>query len=254
VLELHRLLNEKLVPHPGLEEWCDFFGLDTEDAVIQFQTQKGLEPDGIVGRRTWEALRQPDPAKGKPDAGPSINYARTGMVPIAPNGERVLREILTAAGEKSCTVTSTLRTAEEQARIMYDNIKQHGTESQYKLYGSGGDRIVKVFDDNQDKSREDVIKLMHAEIERTQWGASTGHRAHGKDRDTFDVAPSSIKDDRAFHRAIKAHREVGTYHRAKVVGGSDPAFHLEIFFDSQTRRTGQKQQKKTASKSKKKKK
>ncbi len=33
-----------------------FFGTMTKVAVIQFQTNKGLSPDGIVGFKTWHAL------------------------------------------------------------------------------------------------------------------------------------------------------------------------------------------------------
>ena len=33
------------------------FGKDTENAVIKFQQQNGLLPDGVVGIKTWSALR-----------------------------------------------------------------------------------------------------------------------------------------------------------------------------------------------------
>ena len=33
------------------------FGTGTQNAVISFQRQNGLVPDGIVGRRTWNALK-----------------------------------------------------------------------------------------------------------------------------------------------------------------------------------------------------
>eukprot|EP00833_Pecoramyces_ruminatium_P007862 jgi/Orpsp1_1/1181894/evm.model.c7180000079044.1 len=35
------------------------FGPDTEKAVIAFQKKKGLDPDGIVGKKTWAALTGP---------------------------------------------------------------------------------------------------------------------------------------------------------------------------------------------------
>lgn len=238
VKELHRLLNAKLFPHPNLDETSDLFDIDTEDAVILYQGQHNLEPDGIVGRNTWKSLGEPLPIPREKGATPAIKYARADMVKLSANGERVLQEILDAAGVKSCLITSTLRTAAEQARIMYDNIKQHGKASQYKLYGTGGDRIVKVYDDNEDKSRDVVIGLMRDKIEETKWGANAGHRTHGRGQDTFDVAPSSIEAayHRKFHDAIRAHPEVFKYHEAKVVGGSDPAFHIEVKHDSLVRK------------------
>ena len=50
------------------------FGHDTEDAVKQFQTQRGLEGDGIVGPLTWAALlgtEPPDPDLVFPTTFPS---------------------------------------------------------------------------------------------------------------------------------------------------------------------------------------
>lgn len=40
-----------------------YFGSMTEQAVLAYQTAQGLEPDGIVGRKTWAALT----GEGEPD-------------------------------------------------------------------------------------------------------------------------------------------------------------------------------------------
>ena len=32
------------------------FGTKTKNAVVAFQTDAGLDPDGVVGRKTWAAL------------------------------------------------------------------------------------------------------------------------------------------------------------------------------------------------------
>lgn len=41
------------------------FGLVTERAVKSFQKNKGLKPDGIVGKKTWAALENTSPKKYK---------------------------------------------------------------------------------------------------------------------------------------------------------------------------------------------
>lgn len=54
VTELQRLLNAK-----GVKVSVDgIFGANTQKAVIQFQRSNGLTADGIVGAKTWAALRK----------------------------------------------------------------------------------------------------------------------------------------------------------------------------------------------------
>lgn len=53
VLYLQQLLLSYLYPITNLD---GIFGAETERAVIAFQTENGLTPDGIVGANTWRAL------------------------------------------------------------------------------------------------------------------------------------------------------------------------------------------------------
>lgn len=39
------------------------FGTRTKNAVVRFQTSNGLDPDGIVGHKTWAALDNAQPAE-----------------------------------------------------------------------------------------------------------------------------------------------------------------------------------------------
>ncbi len=55
VEDLQRTLNARLNPSPKLTVDGEF-GLDTEQAVKEFQTKKNLTADGIVGEDTWKAL------------------------------------------------------------------------------------------------------------------------------------------------------------------------------------------------------
>lgn len=55
VRTLQTLLNAHLVGLPAVADDGDF-GRQTETAVREFQGWKGLEPDGVVGRSTWDAL------------------------------------------------------------------------------------------------------------------------------------------------------------------------------------------------------
>lgn len=57
VKRLQLLLNQNLKPSPKLNlDGC--FGSGTHAAVINYQKQKGLSTDGIVGQQTWMNLQQ----------------------------------------------------------------------------------------------------------------------------------------------------------------------------------------------------
>ncbi|MDJ0773695.1 MAG: peptidoglycan-binding protein [Mastigocoleus sp. MO_167.B18] len=49
-----------------------YFGPITKNAVINFQKSQGLKPDGIVGVKTWNALRNPKTNTGQGDKYPVI--------------------------------------------------------------------------------------------------------------------------------------------------------------------------------------
>ncbi len=54
VRELQNLLNGKGFPVGAVD---GVFGAKTKKAVMAFQRAQGLDPDGVVGPKTWAALR-----------------------------------------------------------------------------------------------------------------------------------------------------------------------------------------------------
>jgi serine-type D-Ala-D-Ala carboxypeptidase (penicillin-binding protein 5/6) len=74
VTALQRTLNARITPPPGIGTDGDF-GPETEGAVKRFQTQKGLEPTGIVDSATWKAL------------GPLIMEEEPALEPAVVNAE-----------------------------------------------------------------------------------------------------------------------------------------------------------------------
>lgn len=142
----------------------------------------------------------------------------------------VLREIMVKAQVPHCVITSTIRTAADQARIMYNNCLVHGVAAQKRLYAAAGDEVVQVFADRRNLGRAEVQNLMRAKIIQLH---AQGRRVSrhiempGDKWWVIDIAPSSIADDKeaAFVAAAKAHPRV-----VKILtpDNSDPAFHLEI--------------------------
>ena len=55
IVEFLQNILQKLGLYSG--EIDGIFGTETQNAVIAFQRQNGLTPDGIVGMRTWNALK-----------------------------------------------------------------------------------------------------------------------------------------------------------------------------------------------------
>ena len=74
----------------------------------------------------------------------------------------IIRLAFSRAGAKHAVITSTLRTPDEQARVMYRNAKQD-LDSQFKLYGRAGDKVLTVYKENY--SATNVIDLMAKKIE-----------------------------------------------------------------------------------------
>jgi hypothetical protein len=147
----------------------------------------------------------------------------TGRALPAP-AQKVLREILAAAGLTTAEVTSVTRTPAEQARVMYENCKALGVDHNLTLYGPAGDRVVQVFADNQAKPRDAVIALMLAKI--LEVGPTNVSMHISETHFVFDVAPSSIPvaSRPAFVAAIHAHPAVSKL----IAPPTDPAYHIEI--------------------------
>jgi len=71
----------------------------------------------------------------------------------------VIKIALKQCGMTHAVITSTIRDIDEQLRIMYANAKKN-IQSQYDLYGSGGEAVLDVFVANKTKPKDEVIKLM----------------------------------------------------------------------------------------------
>jgi peptidoglycan hydrolase-like protein with peptidoglycan-binding domain len=72
---LQFLLNSQL----GLSlEMDGDFGSGTEQAVVRFQKEKGLQVDKVVGNQTWAALRQGQPEKPSTDGRKPHTFEETG--------------------------------------------------------------------------------------------------------------------------------------------------------------------------------
>jgi hypothetical protein len=145
-------------------------------------------------------------------------------VPIPDPAAAILKGILRIAGIAGATVTSGYRTPAEQARVMYENCVSKGGAYNHALYCAAGDHVVDVFEANRDRPRATVIQLMTEKI--LSIGPSNVSMHMSDTHYTFDVAPSSIPEDKhtAFVAAVLGNKAVSKL----LQPPKDPAYHLEI--------------------------
>lgn len=138
--------------------------------VFQRRVVKLLRPDGRVdpGGRTLQILNRHSIKPTVPAIGTvRVTYSKSLSVPkqiVSDYAKNVIKLALKKAGMSQAVITSTIRTPEEQAGIMYRNVKKN-LNSQFKLYGATGDEVLKVYKANSTQPEADVIKLMKEKIE-----------------------------------------------------------------------------------------
>jgi hypothetical protein len=146
---------------------------------------------------------------------------------VTPYSKQVLEDILRFAGLKQAVISSTSRNSADQARVMFNNLELYGVEAQKKLYGPAGDKVIDVYAKSKAAGKKpDQIKLdMEAKIKDLGPTNVSKHASDPKILNVFDVAPSSIKNRRAFEQAVKEDKRVA---RFLTPAQSDPGYHLEI--------------------------
>ena len=143
----------------------------------------------------------------------------------------VVNDAMVAIEDTEVDVSSGYRSPEKQAEVMYDNIESNGTESQYKLYGKSGDKIIDKYvslkskgDANNVYSKEATVEGMVSEINKVGPGKVSAHSNDPKSYNVFDIAPSSVSNIKSFQKALGGDKRV-----TKLIKyPKDPAIHVEI--------------------------
>lgn len=175
----------------------------------------------------------------KPAAAPAANAAIATAMPkikfaksqdaasVSQYSLDVLGGVLKAAGIFSVTITSTQRTAKDQARVMYQNLVTHGVASQLALYGPNGDKVVNLYAKLKNEgANETKIK---AEMEKliTSIGPDkvSKHCADPKKLNVLDIDPAAIAPkSQAFIQAVSKETRISKL----LLPPNDPAYHVEI--------------------------
>jgi hypothetical protein len=138
----------------------------------------------------------------------------------------VLNEIANRAGITSITITSTIRTPHDQARIMYGNIEKYGVAKQKKLYADAGDKVIDAYSSAKlrNLTSDEIIAIMEAKILAIGPGKISKHTADPNVLNVVDISAGSVLHPAAFINAVNTSTGVSKF----LQPPTDPAYHLEI--------------------------
>ena len=141
-------IQELLVKNGENVEVDGKIGQQTIGAIVSVQTRIGMKsPDGLIspGKMTFNALvagTVPPPFKpsGKYFSHPNASQVRlvygNNAIKLNNEAEHLLKSILAASGNRTATVTSSLRTYYHQARVM---IQYYSIPQMARLYSGGAE-------------------------------------------------------------------------------------------------------------------
>ncbi|MBT9368803.1 peptidoglycan-binding domain-containing protein [Rhizobium sp. CSW-27] len=178
-------------------------GPATFNAIYEFQRQvvQLLLPDGRMspGGMTFEKLNEMAKLHPAHSISEVVSYKST--VPpnrrlVSPYSIAVVAWAVRKAGMNGAVITDTFRTADEQARLMYENARKD-LRAQYALYGKFGDLVLDVYKENSGKS-QDVVSLMRKKIEELyEKGVKVSNHISRNDDyenlNVFDIGVGSTK-------------------------------------------------------------
>ena len=138
--------------------------------IFQKKVVKMFKPDGVIDAngRTIAILRQKAKQQSLRTISSKVKVSYSSSLPkekqlVSEYAIKVVKMALTEVGMEQAVITSTLRTPEQQAQIMYRNAKKN-LVNQFRLYGSTGDEVLKVYKKNASSSESEVVKLMTDKI------------------------------------------------------------------------------------------
>ena len=156
----------------------------------------------------------------------AINFSYQGTAQaLNAKAEQVLRELLAQAGETNPVIVSTIRSAEEQATIMYNNIIQYGPELNRKSYKTPAlaSQVVDAFIQAQveGKSPAEIEEAVLMEILNV--GATNITQHCDGSNPAIDIHPQSLINGANFESVLKASPLVNYF-----APPNDPFFHIEV--------------------------
>jgi hypothetical protein len=177
--------------------------------------------------RLLVARQEPAPAAPAPAPTPAAITMSGGANAVPEGALDIVRDVLTAAGVSSATVSRTHVTAHQQAVTMYNNCVSQGVEAQKELYGASGDQVIDVYASElaAGKTPDEIKAAMEAKLNEVGPTNVSNHIRPTSEIIVIDVGKNSVAQSlhQALIDAAEADARVDNF-----IHQNDPAFHFEI--------------------------
>jgi len=160
-----------------------------------------------------------------------ITYgARADASKVSAYSISVLEAVMLKSGVERVQITSTARDAQDQARVMYNNIVKHGADAQKELYGKSGDKVIDAYTAamKAGDSKASILAKMVQKINQVGVQRVTNHAADPNVLNVFDVGTNSIAPQSKKNDFMKAAREEPRVAKFLDPSNNDPGCHFEI--------------------------
>lgn len=114
----------------------------------------------------------------------------------------ILKQVSHASGNDNICITSTLRSPSKQAEVMYNDNLTKGFADQYNLYGSKGDQVIRIHENNKDRQKEEIIELMTRKINQLTPSEVSKHCGNHNDINVFDISIANLKNPDLFYNEL----------------------------------------------------
>ncbi len=158
---------------------------------------------------------------------PKIEFGPNAKQDVVSSYTRdVLSGLMRTAGVDRVVITSTYRSVEDEARVMYANVEKQGVDHELKLYAKPGREVIKEYARSKDAGNppERIIDDMVHKIKELGSTNVSHHNADPALLSVFDISPRSVTKQGDFEAAINAERKVSKFFKPP----QDSSYHLEV--------------------------
>lgn len=204
------------------------------DVISSYDPAVPADPTVIVSVSSPTPAPTPVPTSNGDPCNVTVNFgSHVNINSINQCSLQLIKGIADKLGIDKFEISSAFRSAADQARVMFDNIKRDGVASQKALYGTNGDSVIDAYSVAlaAGKSNDDIKQAMLDKINELGAYNVSNHSGDSNVLTAIDIRPSSIplSNRSEFVNAINQAISNGEVSKFWHPGNSkDRAYHIEI--------------------------